>query len=118
MSLWNREWMESAINEDGAFKPEMAEEGFYPQLIMPSCMEGKQPVGLLPERQAASIKLLSNQILDQQEESALVRFYFENKSHFQIKSLELAVMDLTQHLQPGQRSSIRALTIWGATMRM
>lgn len=110
MSLWNREWMESAINEDGAFKPEMAEEGFYPQLIMPSCMEGKQPVGLLPERQAASIKLLSNQILDQQEESALVRFYFENKSHFQIKSLELAVMDLVSgsrtYTAPAARTEI------------
>lgn len=94
MSLWDQKWMDEAVNEDGQFLTDMVLDGFYPQLQMPSCMDGKQPVVSLPSRQSASIKLLSNEVKEQGEDYALVRFYFDNRNRLEIKAVEMAVMNM------------------------
>ena len=112
LSLWDQEWMDGAINEEGRFATDMVSDGLYPQLKMPSCMDGKQPVVQLPSRQSASVKLLSNQVMEQTEDYAVVRFYFENRNRMEIKALELAVMNLESgvrtYLAPAAKTEILA----------
>lgn len=93
-SLWDQAWIDGAVNAEGRFDTSMVQDGFYPQLRMPSCMDGRQPVVMLPSRDTAPVKLLSNTVLEQSEDRALVRFYFENRTRQNIKALELATMDM------------------------
>lgn len=112
MSLWDQEWMESAVNEDGRFRTDMVSDGLYPQLQMPACMDGRQPMVQLPSRDSKSIKLLSHRVMEQTEDHAMVRFYFENRNRLEVKGLELAIMDLKTgvrtYVSPAAQTEIQA----------
>ena len=109
-SLWDQEWMDTAVNEDGQFITDMVLDGLYPQVKMPSCMDGKQPVVSLPSRQSASVKMISNEVREQAEDYALVRFYFENRNRMEIKAVEMAVMNMESgvrtYLAPAAQTEI------------
>lgn len=110
MSLWDQEWMDTAVNEDGRFLTAMVLDGLYPQLQMPPCMDGKQPVVSLPSRQSASIKLISNEVREQAEDYALVRFFFDNRNRLEVKAVEMAVMNMESgvrtYLAPAAQTEI------------
>ncbi len=109
-SLWDQKWMDTAVNEDGQFITDMVSDGLYPQLKMPACMDGKQPLAYLPSRQSASIKLISNEVREQGEDYALVRLYFENRNRLEVKAVELAVMNMESgvrtYLSPAAKTEI------------
>lgn len=109
-SLWDQEWMDTAVNEDGQFITDMVLDGLYPQVKMPSCMDGKQPVVSLPSRQSASVKMIANEVREQAEDYALVRFYFENRNRLEIKAVEMAVMNMESgvrtYLAPAAQTEI------------
>ncbi len=109
-SLWDPVWMDTAVNGGGRFQTGMAADGLYPQITMPSCMDGAQPVTPLPAREAHSVKLLSNQVLEQNEEDALVRFYFDNRNRLQIKDLKIAVMNISSGTDPIRQYEVAADT--------
>ncbi|MDO4268800.1 MAG: hypothetical protein Q4C73_10035, partial [Eubacteriales bacterium] len=108
-SLWDRDWLASAINQDSAFDLETAAGGFYPQVIMSDDMKGKQPLLPLPDQFRPSVpKVVSAAVLEQEDDRALVQFGLENRSSLEIKEFNIAVMNMKSSVKTYDPDAVKA----------
>ncbi len=98
LSLWDAEFQNQIINNDGAFLvDELVNDGFYPQLIMPDCMPVQEYIEL-PEVEDADLPdILSTKILEQGTNTVKVEFSVNNPSaetisNIQIENLEVEIL--------------------------
>ncbi len=93
-SLNDSQWVEAAVNGDGAFDLEVISSGYYPQVYMPEVMKGRQPLLPLPEAERFQPpRITSSSVLEQKEDRALVQFELENRSRMEIRDMNFAVVN-------------------------
>lgn len=108
-SLWDKTWMDQSINGDGAFATAVVADGYYPQVAMSGCMEGKQPLYRLPTLYTGSVpKVISVQVLEHTDDTARIQVGFENKNRMQIKGMDIAVMNMDSSSQRVYESAAKA----------
>lgn len=108
-SLWDKNWMDQAINGSGAFTTAVAADGYYPQVNMSASMEGKQPLYRLPALYTGSYpKVISVQVLEHTDDTARIKVGFENKNRWLIKSMDIAVMNMDSNNQRVFESAAKA----------
>ena len=108
-SLWDKEWLASAINQDDAFDLEIAAGGYYPQVKMSEEMEGKQPLVHLPDQfKPSAPKIISTAVLEQENDRALVQFGLENRSNLEIKEFNIAVMNMKSNQRTYDPDAVKA----------
>lgn len=108
-SLWDKEWLASAINQDDAFDLEIAAGGYYPQVKMSEEMEGKQPLVHLPDQfKPSAPKIISTAVLEQENDRALVQFGLENRSNLEIKEFNIAVMNMKSNQRTYEPDAVKA----------
>ncbi|MDO4438751.1 MAG: hypothetical protein Q4B86_04815 [Eubacteriales bacterium] len=93
-SLHDKVWVDNAINSTSAFKTEMIDAGYYPQLKMPKEMDNKQPQMRLPERTLpAAPEVVSTSVISNENNKAVIKIGFINRSYLDINKLKLSVLD-------------------------
>ena len=113
LSLWDAEFQNQLINDDGAFiVDDLVNEGYYPQLNMPDVMPAQEYIEL-PEVEDADLPdILSTKVLEQGTDTVKVQFSVNNPSAEQIDSIVIQNLDvdiLSQEYSNGKSTVIAEL---------
>ena len=113
LSLWDAEFQNQIINEDGAFKiTELVNEGYYPQLNMPEVMPAQEYIEL-PEVEDADLPdILSTKIIEQGTNTVKVEFSVNNPSAEQISEIKIENIEteiISQEYKGGKSKVIAEL---------
>ena len=113
LSLWDAQFQNQLINEEGNFRvDELVNEGYYPQLNMPDCMPVQDYIELPEVKDADLPDILSTKVLEQGTDKVKVSFSVNNPSSEQISKIEIANLDveiLSQDYKYGKSTVIAEL---------
>jgi len=90
LALKDVDFQNKILNSENAFNVDnLIEQGYYPQLNMPTCMPAQEYINLPEIEDADLVDVISSEVLEQNSDSAKVKFNINNPSGETITNIEI-----------------------------
>jgi len=91
LALKDVDFQNRILNSENAFNVDnLIEQGYYPQVNMPDCMPAQEYINLPKIEDADLVDVISSEVLEQNSDSAKVKFNVNNPSGEAITNIEIA----------------------------